>query len=99
YLPLDPSYPKERLIFMVADARAVLLLTDSRLRGAIPDGCARVVCLDTDWASIGGRPDGNPPPRATAEHLAYVTYTSGSTGIPKGVEVRQRGVVRLLFGV
>src|SRR6202035_3784126 len=53
YLPLDPSYPKDRLAFMMQDARVPMLLTERRLLDRLPDHAARVVCLDDDWPSIG----------------------------------------------
>ena len=99
YLPLDPSYPKDRLAFMADDARPRLVLTERRLRDAFPGTRTRLVCLDDDAGLFAGGSEENPPSRATADNLAYVTYTSGSTGRPKGVEVRHRGVTRLVFGV
>ena len=97
YLPLDPAYPPERLAFMLADARAPLLLTSTALRARLPDDRARIVCLDAEAMSSPR----SPPPPATALHPhnpAYVIYTSGSTGTPKGVVVDHRNVVRLVKG-
>ena len=56
-----------------------------------------MLCLDTDWDRIAAESDQNLPVGAGAENLAYVMYTSGSTGIPKGVEVLHRGIVRLVM--
>ena len=92
YLPLDPAYPRERLAFTLEDARARVVLTKEALRERVPQQAARVICLDTDWASIAGEPDGDRPSAATAGNLAYVIYTSGSTGQPKGVMVEHRGL-------
>ena len=86
YLPLDPTYPAERLRFMLEDSGACLVLTQGRLSESLPDGVQRVR-LDVDWADIERESGENPAPQATAESLAYVIYTSGSTGKPKGVEV------------
>ena len=62
---------------------------------SILDPEVKVVCLDKDWKEIGREPQENPRNEATAENLAYVVYTSGSAGEPKGVEVPHRGITRL----
>ena len=98
YLPLDPAYPAERLAFMLEDTQAPVVLTQRRLLERLPDHSARVVCVETDRAAIARESEADPAGGANAEHLAYVMYTSGSTGQPKGVEVRHRGVVRLVCG-
>ncbi len=98
YLPLDPASPAERLVFMLRDARAPVLLTQRHLLERLPVHGARVVCLDTEWAAIARESEADPAGGATAEHLAYVMYTAGSTGQPKGVEIRHRGIVRLVCG-
>jgi len=94
YLPLDPSYPKERLAFMINDAGVRVLITDRKLRERLPAGPFEVLLADElPSADTSERllPDVCDPDR-----LAYVMYTSGSTGQPKAVEVTQRGVVRLI---
>ncbi|HEY0601316.1 MAG TPA: AMP-binding protein, partial [Herpetosiphonaceae bacterium] len=87
YVPLDPAYPQERLQFMLHDAQAPLLLTQSALRERVPADDAAVLCLDTDWPSIASQPTHTPPCTSHALNLAYVIYTSGSTGRPKGVAI------------
>ena len=88
YLPLDPSYPAERLCFMLADARAPVLVTETALLSALPAGHdARVVRLDADAAAIAACPAAAPPLMLDPHNAAYVIYTSGSTGTPKGVVV------------
>ena len=99
YVPLDPEYPKERLAFILEDTRALVLLTQRRLVGRLAAHNAHVVCLDSDWEKIAAENDRTPISVTAAENLAYVVYTSGSTGQPKGVEVRHQGVLRLLIGV
>jgi amino acid adenylation domain-containing protein len=94
YLPLDPSYPRERLAFMLQDAQASILLTQKRLLDAWPDHrAAQVVCLDEDWAKIEQEKAENLACRTLPDHPAYVIYTSGSTGTPKGVLSLHRGAI------
>jgi amino acid adenylation domain-containing protein len=92
YVPLDPTYPRERLAFMMADAQASVLLTQQRLLARLPNHTAQVICLGTDWEVIAREPTGNPASRVTPENPAYVIYTSGSTGQPKGVMIPHRAL-------
>ncbi len=98
YVPLDPAYPKERLAFMLEDAGIEILITRSEHVARFPDYSGRVVCLDRDQAMIAAEPAEALALTATADSLAYVMYTSGSTGQPKGVAIPHRGVVRLVKG-
>ncbi|MBW4493171.1 MAG: amino acid adenylation domain-containing protein [Oscillatoria princeps RMCB-10] len=95
YLPLDPTYPSERLGFMVQDAQVPVLVTQQQLLGKVPQTGARVICLDADWPVIGLESPENLECSTTAENLVYVMYTSGSTGLPKGVMIPHRAVMRL----
>ncbi|HEX8391099.1 MAG TPA: amino acid adenylation domain-containing protein [Longimicrobium sp.] len=97
YVPLDPSYPAERLAYMTADAGVSILV----VRDAVPEALAgfggTVVSLDGDAADIAAADDGNRADEfAGPESLAYVVYTSGSTGEPKGIGIPHRGIVRLV---
>jgi amino acid adenylation domain-containing protein len=93
YLPLDPAYPKERLAFMLEDAHAPVILTREGLVPELPKKIAKIICLDSDWATIGCESAENPMNLALPENPAYVIYTSGSTGQPKGVLVSHRSIV------
>ncbi len=96
YLPLDPTYPHERLRFMLEDSHAALLLTQSSLRGVFPNIKTPALCLDEDWPA-GTRPNRENPANVTApENLSYLIYTSGSTGKPKGVSMIHRALVNLI---
>jgi amino acid adenylation domain-containing protein len=94
FVPLDPSYPEERLAFMLADTAAPVVLTQSWLRERIPaDGrTIECVCVDAAWEALTELATTNLDIDVTAEQLAYIIYTSGSTGRPKGVEVLHRGL-------
>jgi amino acid adenylation domain-containing protein len=96
YIPLDPSYPKDRLAFILEDAGASLLVTEERLRSVVPASTARAVCLDSEWSSIAELKGANLPSETHPDNLAYVLYTSGSTGKPKGVQIEHRNVVNFL---
>jgi amino acid adenylation domain-containing protein len=96
YVPLDPQYPQERLAFMLADARASVLLTQTSLRAQLPPTNAAVICLDNDWPQIAQQPTASPPHDTVPENLAYIMYTSGSTGQPKGVCITHQAVARLV---
>jgi amino acid adenylation domain-containing protein len=96
YVPLDPAYPKERLAFMLEDARVSVLLTQRCLLDGFPEHQARVVYLDTEWEEIAGMPQNAPLAAVTADNVAYTIYTSGSTGKPKGVQILHSAVVNFL---
>lgn len=98
YVPVETTYPEERIAYMIEDSRASIVLTEEKLLEKLPPVSGKIVCLDRDWPEISRESTGNPPAKATAENLAYITYTSGSTGQPKGVSVVNRGVVRLVRG-
>ncbi|MDC6283030.1 amino acid adenylation domain-containing protein, partial [Ralstonia pseudosolanacearum] len=93
YVPLDPSYPQDRLTYMLEDSAPVAVLAQSNTRE--PLGALSVPVLDLD----GPLEEAEHDPQVTGlepHHLAYVIYTSGSTGRPKGVMVEHRGLSNLL---
>lgn len=96
YVPLDPSYPTERLAFMLDDSGIKILITQQELIAKLPENKAQSICLDKDWAAISEASQHNPTPVVQAANLAYVIYTSGSTGRPKGVLVPHSGLVNLV---
>ncbi len=96
YVPMDPEYPRERLAFMLEDAGAPVLLTESSLVALLPVGKAQIVAIDGDWAAIGAESTAALEGGSGPGDLAYVIYTSGSTGRPKGAMLVHRGVVNYL---
>ncbi|MGD7134880.1 AMP-binding protein, partial [Ralstonia pseudosolanacearum] len=93
YVPLDPSYPQDRLAYMLEDSAPVAVLAQSNTREQL--GALSVPVLDLD----GPLEEAEHDPQVTGlepHHLAYVIYTSGSTGRPKGVMVEHRGLSNLL---
>jgi amino acid adenylation domain-containing protein len=98
YLPLDPAYPAERLAFMVADARAAILVTQLSFGDKLSSWSGQRICLDGDREQIELCSSENPALSVGPNNLAYIMYTSGSTGMPKGVMIEHRGIVRLVRG-
>ncbi|MFL6192561.1 MAG: amino acid adenylation domain-containing protein, partial [Thermoanaerobaculia bacterium] len=99
YASLDPDYPAERLAYLIEDARAPVLLTESRLLEKLPATWATVIRLDRDLDALAGDGDESRPPAVALDpdHLAYVIYTSGSTGRPKSVAVPHKGLLNLVL--
>jgi amino acid adenylation domain-containing protein/non-ribosomal peptide synthase protein (TIGR01720 family) len=95
-VPLDPSYPKERLAFVMADACLSLLLTIHSLRALLPESQAQTILLDQEWKEIALEPTTQPDGKGSVDQLLYVIYTSGSTGTPKGVSLPHRALINLL---
>jgi amino acid adenylation domain-containing protein len=96
YVPLDPNYPPERIAFMLEDSKALVLITQQSLVEKLPVSKTRVICLDTDEKVITRQSVEIPTCTATANNLAYILYTSGSTGQPKGVAVEHHSTVNFL---
>jgi amino acid adenylation domain-containing protein len=96
YLPLDPTYPKDRVAYMLQDAGVPVLLTQHSLLEHLPTNQAHMLCLDRDWPMIARESTEAPSVAMNPDALAYVIYTSGSTGNPKGVMVCHRNVVNFL---
>jgi aspartate racemase len=98
YVPFDLAAPRERLGFVLADAGIGVVLTQQSLADQLPPSSARIVRVDAEAPLPGETGPSGPASGVTSEALAYVMYTSGSTGEPKGVAVTHRNVVRLVRG-
>ena len=98
YVPFDPSYPRDRLEFMLKDSAVSVLLAQKHLAANLRDQSSVVLYLDEDQAEqfpCDAAYEANLESNAKLDNLAYVIYTSGSTGQPKGVLVTHHNVVRL----
>ena len=94
YLPIDQQQPGERIAFVIDDAQVRILLTGEQQPDELP--AVDRLSLDADWTEIAKQSTSNPNISVSPDGLAYVMYTSGSTGQPKGVSVPHRAVVRLV---
>jgi amino acid adenylation domain-containing protein/non-ribosomal peptide synthase protein (TIGR01720 family) len=95
YVPMDPSYPKERLAFMLEDSEVKVLLTQEQLKletGNWKLDHRDIIYLDSDWELIAQESQTNPVSGVSPENLCYVIYTSGSTGKPKGAMIPHRAI-------
>ncbi|MEU9075078.1 non-ribosomal peptide synthetase [Kitasatospora sp. NPDC048538] len=91
YVPLDPEYPAERLAYMARDAGVDVVLSTRRHDVDLPGRR-----IDVDAPDLAAEPATRPDVRVGPQSLAYIMYTSGSTGGPKGVAVTHRNIVRLV---
>ncbi|MEW6737531.1 MAG: amino acid adenylation domain-containing protein, partial [Acidobacteriota bacterium] len=92
YVPLDPAYPRERLMLMLEDAQAALLITQQSVIKTLPMAVASIFTMpifsiDADYQLLTDKSEENLVTNITQQNLAYVIYTSGSTGKPRGVMI------------
>ncbi len=95
YVPIDPTYPRERVALMVEDSQLNLILTQQQYAPGLSTDAA-VVCLDADWSLIEKETTDNLDVAVQGSNLAYVIYTSGSTGKPKGVMIEHHSLSNLV---
>ena len=95
YVPLDPSYPQERLSLMIEEAGIRVVLTAQRFREIVSQ--VKSISLDADWNEMTRESKENPAINTIPSNLAYVIYTSGSTGSPKGSMITHEGICNRLL--
>ncbi|MFO0760704.1 MAG: amino acid adenylation domain-containing protein [Byssovorax sp.] len=93
YVPIDPAYPEERISLMIEISRLPILVTQTNVRGKLPARQIEVVCLDEEGGPLAAAPSDNLGVAVDPWDIAYVMYTSGSTGIPKGVSGTHTGAI------
>lgn len=98
YVPLDPEYPHKRIEYMLSDSAAKILIVSSKYKGLYKTQAAEIVVEDA-WLKLSDYSTENIPVKAAPYNLAYVLYTSGSTGMPKGVEIEHSNLYNLLLSV
>ena len=98
-VPLDPSHPRERLMFMCADVGVQALITEEEVVGLFSGFCGPVIRLDASWKQIRSKNNELIDSGVQSRNLAYVMYTSGSSGQPNGVMVEHRSVVNFLLSM
>ncbi|MDO4478234.1 MAG: amino acid adenylation domain-containing protein [Lachnospiraceae bacterium] len=99
YQPLDPSYPKERLNFMVSDAGAVLLLAEDELGGLVDEYTGQRLTFSELYGLLEACPDIKPVDiKIEPKDLFVMLYTSGTAGQPKGVQIEHGNVVAFAHG-
>ncbi|HKX28122.1 MAG TPA: amino acid adenylation domain-containing protein, partial [Blastocatellia bacterium] len=96
YVPLDSSYPLERLAFMLEDAQVLVLISEQSLIDRLPAYWGQLIRIDADWEEISSHSDENPASGAQPGNSAYLIYTSGSTGWPKGVLASHRSLANCI---
>ncbi|MDX2240605.1 MAG: enterobactin synthase subunit F [Leptolyngbyaceae cyanobacterium bins.302] len=97
YVPFDPTHPSDRLSAIAEDTQPKILLTQAHLVPNLPALADFTFCLDTDWHKIQPLPTHNPNLPTNLDQLAYLVYTSGTTGKPKGVMATHRNLVNYIL--
>lgn len=97
YLPLDPAYPGERLLFMLEDAGVSVVFTQDKYRGLVKEFVGTKFSLDSEWDYLAEEPGDDLENMTAPGHLAYVIYTSGSTGKPKGCMLSHMAICNRLL--
>ena len=95
YIPIDPTYPLERMRYILNDAEADFFLLQEEIAQNLAIRDERMLRLDSEWQKVDSYPTHDPVNFTRPDNLAYIIYTSGSTGKPKGTMLAHRGLVNL----
>ncbi|RFZ90713.1 non-ribosomal peptide synthetase [Mucilaginibacter conchicola] len=98
YIPLDPIFPINRINYMLEDSAAVVLITSKEYQGRY-ESTATELLLEDIVAQLNSYPDTDPAVEVKGEDLLYILYTSGSTGQPKGVQIKHHNMVNFLYSM
>ncbi|MGC2698348.1 MAG: amino acid adenylation domain-containing protein [Candidatus Angelobacter sp.] len=99
YVPLDPSYPQDRLAYMIEDSSVSALLIQEHLKAQVPEYSGHTISLSADWRHAAGGCEEDPAVSVSPANAAYMIYTSGSTGRPKGVVNIHSGICNRLLWI
>jgi amino acid adenylation domain-containing protein len=96
YVPIDSSYPEDRLSFIIDDAKISRIITHKQIAPKIEKLKCGLIIIDSELTGFEGLSENNPDVNLTQKDIAYIIYTSGSTGKPKGVMIEHHSVVNRL---
>ena len=100
YVPIDPEYPEERIALMIRNAAIGVVVTEQDFAGLVPEGVGTIVIDAHDEAArIAAAPATPPPVSISADDIAHVHHTSGSTGEPKGIPVTHANLANVLYAM
>jgi amino acid adenylation domain-containing protein len=99
YVPIDSTYPEERISYMLSNGGLNLLFTQEKLSNLFEGSSVKQVCVDRDSEKIDSQNAVNIGVNLSPFYSAYRIYTSGSTGVPKGVQVSHKSVVNLVYAI
>jgi amino acid adenylation domain-containing protein/non-ribosomal peptide synthase protein (TIGR01720 family) len=97
YVPIGTEYPDARIDYILEDTNSPVVLTQEKYAEKFAGKDIKIICLDSNWSDIAIKDIANLEPVSGSDNLAYVLYTSGSTGIPKGVACIHKGLTNRLI--